>query len=158
MDIEQLKALVWLAFMISLAIGIVYSMKRLKLKPLVSKVLIFSLLAINFLYRFFYGDPIAALFAWFSAVIAVSIMFDALLLLDKSLSEKLSVGLMLATISCGGVLTNAYILSAPISFGIKAFSLAVLVAIHIPLLVALIAYFRGRSDYSKRLVKTWYLA
>lgn len=158
MDIEQLKALVWLAFMISLAIGIVYSMKRLKLKPLVSKVLIFSLLAINFLYRFFYGDPIAALFAWFSAVIAVSIMFDALLLLDKSLSEKLSVGLMLATISCGGVLTNAYILSAPISFRIKAFSLAVLVAIHIPFLVALIAYFRGRSDYSKRLVKTWHLA
>lgn len=44
------------------------------------------------LYRFFHGDPIAALFAWLSAVAAASIIPDALWFLRESLSEKLSVG------------------------------------------------------------------
>lgn len=158
MDFEQLRALTLLIFMISLAIGIAYSIRRLKLNPLISKTLIFSLFITNFLYSFFYRDPIAMLFAWFSAVIAVSIMFDVLLLLNKSLNEKLSVGIALVTISCGGALANAYIFSTPISFGVKAFSLAVFIAIHIPLLVALIAYFKGGSSYSKKIIKTWYLA
>ncbi|MEM4054292.1 MAG: hypothetical protein QW369_01935 [Desulfurococcaceae archaeon] len=157
MDFEQLRTMILLIFMISLAIVIACSIKRLKLNPLISKILILLLFITNFIYKSFYRDPVAALFAWFSAVMAVSTIFDVLLLLGKSLNEKLSVGIVLAVISCGGALANAYVLSTPIGFGVKAFSLAVFTAIHIPLLVALIAYFKGRSDYSKKLVKEWYL-
>lgn len=119
MSIEQLQLLILFALAISAGGVIAYSVVK-----------------------FFESDAIAVLFTWFSAIVAVSVTFSILDFLGREPNEKLALSLMLIVISGGGALTNIYLFSTPISPWFKAFSLVVLIAIHTPFLIALIAYFR----------------
>ncbi|MEM4647616.1 MAG: hypothetical protein QXQ03_04475 [Candidatus Nezhaarchaeales archaeon] len=108
--------------------------------------------------KFYEGDIVALLFAWFSAVIATSLILDVLATLNKRVDEKLAAASTLIVVSACGVLANVVILSSPASLWIKIFSLAILIAVHVPLLVAVIAYSLGKRAYSKRLVERFYLS
>jgi hypothetical protein len=87
---------------------------------------------------------IAVLFTWFSFIIAVNTVFSILNFLNIKLSEKLTVYLMFAVISGGGVLTNILIISTPIDSWIKGFALTILMVLHVPLLIAVMAYLKER--------------
>ncbi|MEM4576350.1 MAG: hypothetical protein QW701_02665 [Candidatus Nezhaarchaeales archaeon] len=107
--------------------------------------------------KFLEADAVASLFAWFSAVMAISLALDVLSLLKKEVSEKLAVALMLIAISGGGVLANIIILLSYIDLWIKVFSLALLIVVHTPLLVAVAYILLGKSKLSRKFVKEFYL-
>ncbi len=70
---------------------------------------------------------------------------------------KLVASSWLVVTSVGGILTNLYIFSVPASLGARIFSLSVLVLVHLPILVALLAYLKGRKELSKKLVNFGYV-
>ncbi len=70
---------------------------------------------------------------------------------------KLMVGSWLTVTSGGGILTNLYIFSVPASLEARIFSLSVLVLVHLPVMVALLAYLKGRKELSKRLINLSYV-
>jgi len=65
---------------------------------------------------------------------------------------KLVVSSWLVVTSVGGILTNGYVFSVPASAAARIFSLSVLILAHVPLLGALIAYVKGKREFSKRLI------
>lgn len=108
--------------------------------------------------KFYEGDAVAFLFAWFSIVMATSLVFDMISSLNKEVNEKLMITLMLAVISGGGILANVLILFSSVDLWLKAFSLTILIAVHVPLLVGIIAYFVGKKLFSKKLIEEFYLS
>lgn len=108
--------------------------------------------------KFYEADVVALLFTWFSMIMATSLAFDIISLLNKEINEKLAIALMLTVISGGGVLANVVIFPSSVDPWLKVFSLATLIAVHVPLLVGIIAYFVGKKLFSKRLVEEFYLS
>jgi hypothetical protein len=76
----------------------------------------------------------------------VNVVFSILDFLNIKLSERLAIYLMFAVIRGGGASTNIPIISTPIDSGIKGFALTILVALHILLLIVVIACFGGKED------------
>lgn len=146
MSIEQLQLLILFILAIFAGVVIAYFMRRRRFRFPYHLIILLALFVTYSTVKFFEGDAIAVLFTWFSAIMAVSVTFSTLDFIGRELNEKLALGLILIVISGGGALTNIYIFSTPISPWYKAFSLAVLIAVHIPLLIALIAYFRGKES------------
>ncbi|MEM2816133.1 MAG: hypothetical protein QW056_02060 [Candidatus Bathyarchaeia archaeon] len=149
MPIEQLQLLILFILAISAGGVIAYFIHRRRFRLPFHLIMLLALFIAYSIVKFFESDAIAVLFTWFSAIMAVSVTFSILDLLGRELNEKLALSLMLIVTSGSGALTNIYLFSTPISPCFKAFSLVVLIAIHIPFMVALIAYFRGKRKLSK---------
>lgn len=129
-----------------------------KLRFPFSKVILLLAFSIYSAVKFLEADVIALIFVWFLAVIAASLALDILLLLNKEVNKKLAVASMLIVISGGGSLANTLIFLSSVDLWIKVFSLALLIVIHVPLIVALVIYLLGKKAVSKRLVERFYLS
>jgi len=157
MSIEQFQVFALFILVVFISAVVAYFMHRRRFRFPFYKV-IFSALLIGYsVVKFFEGNIIAVLFAWFSAIMAVSVILDILVFLERKLNEKLALTLMLIVISGGGVLTNIFIFSSSVGLLIKVFVLAVLIAIHIPFLIAVIARLRGRRKLSGKIIRSFYL-
>jgi len=154
MTTEQLQGLAWLIIGVVFGVAIVYSMRRRRLVFPAYRVWILLLFISSFVVRSFEGDAIGALFVWWSSIIGLSLVLDTLVSLGRKLNEKLAATSMLFVTIMGGILANAYIFSTPTSVGAKIFSVSTLILVHVPFLVALIAYFMGKRKFSKKLVGT----
>lgn len=157
MSIEQLCSYVLFMFAVTRSIVVTYIMHRHGFEFPIHRVILLAFLASYSIIKLLEGDAIAVLFFWMSAVIAVSVTFDALRFFNVHLNEKLALSIILVIMSGGGVLSNIYIFYASLNTWVKVFSLTVLIAVHIPFLVALTAYFRGRRKPSKKLIESFYV-
>jgi len=90
--------------------------------------------------------------------LAVSLVLDALLHFGVDVNEKLAVAVMLATLSGLGFVVNLLMFWSFASLGAKAFALAFLVAVHVPILIAIAAYAKGKREPSKSVVQRLYLS
>lgn len=124
-----------------------------KIKQPIGMMLFLSLFIIMSIVQFFEGNAAAALFLWLSCVLGLSLTLDILTSYNKELNEKLMAAALLAVISIGGILANLYIFSMPTSFFTRIFSLSVLALLHVPLLIALIAYVGGKKELSRKLIR-----
>jgi hypothetical protein len=102
------------------------------------------------------GDVMGVLFLWFVTVFGVSLVLDISVLNDKQIKPKRAAALSFAAISLGGAFATVYIFSVSASFFVRALSLGLLMVVHVPLLVAVIAYVWGKKDLSKKLVN-WFV-
>jgi peptidoglycan/LPS O-acetylase OafA/YrhL len=123
-----------------------------KIKLPIGTVLLLSLFMLMSVAQFFEGNATGALFLWFSCILGLYLALDILVSRGKELNEKFVAGLWLAVTILGGTLANLYIFSVPTSFFTRVFSLSVFVIVHVPLLVAVIAYVWGKKDLSKKLI------
>lgn len=155
MAIEVLLLLI-LLIAIALSILIVHLHWR-RYKPLLPKAFLLASFVIFSVIKFYEANAIALTFAWFSIVMATSLALDALTAVNGEVNEKLAIALMLTAISGVGVPINTVILLSPVDTWIKAFSLSILIAIHVPILVAMIIYLVGRRRTSKELIKKFCL-
>ena len=124
--------------------------RKIKL-PIGTVVVLSSLLLIS-IAQFFEGNAMGALFLWLSCILGLSLALVILVSRGKELNEKVVAGLWLLVTGLGGILANLYIFSMPTSFFMRVFSLSVLALLHVPLLIALIAYVRGKKELSKKLI------
>jgi peptidoglycan/LPS O-acetylase OafA/YrhL len=126
-----------------------------KIKLPIGTVLLLSLFMLMFIAQFFEGNATGALFLWFSCILGLSLALDILMARGKELNEKFVAGLWLLVTSLGGIVANLYIFSMTKSFFTRIFSLSVLALLHVPFLIALIAYVRGKKELSKKLIN-WF--
>jgi len=150
--IEQSLAIV--GFVVALALAIVgaYYMRRRKFKfPVAVAVLLFLFVSV-FIIGSLEGDAIGIFFLWISCILGLSLSLDILTWRGRELNMKLVVSSRLVVTIVGGILTNVYVFSVPASLVARTFSFSVLILAHVPLLVALIAYVKGKREFSKRLI------
>jgi len=123
-----------------------------KIKFPIGMILFLSLFIIISATQFFEGNATGAIFLWFSCVLGLSLTLGILTSYNKELNVKLMAAAMLAVVSLGGIIANLYIFSMPTSFLVRAFSLSALIAVHVPLVIALMAYAFGRKQLSRKLI------
>jgi len=155
-SVEQFYVLISFILAIFVIVAIMVFMRRRRFRFPFYQVLLLVVCAAYFVIKFLESDVIAFLFAWFSVIMAVNVAFSILSFLNIELNEKLAASLMFVAISGGGVLTNIFILSTPVSLWIKGFALTVLIALHVPFLIAMMAYFKGKRELSKKLLRGLY--
>lgn len=144
MLIELLQSLILFILAASTGAFTAYFMRRRRFRFPFHLIILLALFIGYSIIKFFERDAAAFLFTWFSATMAIYVTFSILEFLGREFNEKLALSLMLIVISGGGALTNICLFSMPISLWFKVFSLAVLIAIHIPFIIALMAYFTGK--------------
>jgi len=86
------------------------------------------------------------------------LVLDTLLHFGVDVNEKLAVTVMLATLSGLGLVVNLLALSSSANPGTKAFALAALVAVHVPILTAIAAYAKGKRELSKSVMQRFYFS
>jgi hypothetical protein len=123
-----------------------------KIKLPIGRILFLSLFIVMSIAQFLEGNATGALFLWLSCILGLSLALDILVLRGRELNEKFVAGSLLMAISLGGTLANLYIFSMSTSFFTRVFSLSVLALLHVPLLIALIAYVRGKQELSRKLI------
>jgi peptidoglycan/LPS O-acetylase OafA/YrhL len=123
-----------------------------KIKFPIAMVLMLSFIITMSIIEFSEGNATGAFFLWLSCVLGLSLTLDILTSHNKELNEKLMAAALLVVISLGGILANLYIFSMPTSFFTRIFSLSVFILIHVPLLIAVIAYVRGKKELSRKLI------
>lgn len=159
MTIEQPLVIVGFIVALALTIVVTYYRRRRQLKFPVAiatgAILPFSIS--TFIIRSLEGDAIGVFFLWISCILGLSLSLDMLTWRGGKLNMKLVASSWLVVTSVGGILTNLYIFSVPASLGARIFSLSVLVLVHLPILVALLAYLKGRKELSKKLVNFGYV-
>jgi len=156
MTAEQLQAIAWLTVGVVFGTTIAYSTWRRKLKFPLYRAWILLLFISMFVVDSLEGHTLWTLFAWASSIIGLSLVFDIFTLWGKELNHKLVIGSLLIVTIVGGILVNAYAFSTPTSFGARIFSLAVFTLMITPIIFALIAYFKGKNEHSKRLLSLAY--
>ncbi len=102
--------------------------------------------------QFLGGNAISVLFLWFASVVGFSLVLNILTTRDTRLSMKLLLGAWFLVLSLGGALVNIYIFTVPASLLVRTFSAVVLIAVHVPYIVALTAYFVGKKELSGKLM------
>jgi len=149
---------VLISFILAIFVSIVIMalIRRRRFRFLFYQVLLLVFVTAYSVVKFLESDVIAVLFAWFSVIMAVNVAFGIFDFLNIKLNERLAASLMFVTISGGGVLTIIFILSTPVSLWIKGFTLTVLIALHVPFLIAMITYFKGKRELSKKLLQAFY--
>ncbi len=155
-SVEQFYVLISFILAIFVSIVIMALIRRRRFRFPFYQVLLLVLFVAYSVVKFLESDVTAFLFAWFSVIMAVNVAFSILDFLNIKLNEKLAASLMFVAISGGGVLTNIFILSTPVSLWIKGFALTVLIALHVPFLIAMMAYFKGKRELSKKLMQDFY--
>jgi hypothetical protein len=128
-----------------------------KIKPPIGAISFFCLFIIQAIGWFLEGDVAGVSFLWFSCILGVFIALNILAARGKELNLKLAAGLLVITVSLGGILANLYVFSVPSSLFTRAFSLVMLVLVNVPLLLGILAYVWGKKDLSKKLIG-WYSA
>jgi hypothetical protein len=131
-------------------------------KPLKSKfprgvLLIFVLFMIISVGYIFDGNVLGVIFFWFSCILGISAMLDILVSREKEFNVKLSMGMLVAIISLGGLLVTLYVFLVPAGFYVQIFSVIMLALTNVPLLVAVLAYGLGKKELSKKLVNKFTL-
>jgi hypothetical protein len=101
------------------------------------------------------GNLFAAPFLWFAAIVGVAAVLDTLVAFGRELNPNLAAGLLLAAVTGGGVLVNVLVFSVPSSLIVRIFSAVTLVAVNVPLLIGVSAYFCGKKELSKKAIK-WF--
>jgi peptidoglycan/LPS O-acetylase OafA/YrhL len=124
--------------------------RRIKLE--IGLMMFFSFNVVMCVAEFLEGNAAGALFFWLSCMLGFYLAMDVLVARGKEFNEKSVAGSLLAVISFGGILANVYVFSAPTSLFTRVFSLLLLVAVHVPLLFAVIAYVHGKKELSKKLI------
>ena len=152
MTIEQWQAIAWLIIGVIFGASIAYSMWRRKLKFPVYRAWLLLLFISMFVVDSLEGHTLWALFAWASSIIGLSLVFDILTSWGKELNQKLVIGSILIVTVFGGILTNLYIISVPSSIVVRMFSLTVFILIIMPVLIASIAYLKGKKELSRKLI------
>lgn len=125
---------------------------RQKGKLPIGIMLFFSSNVIMSVAEFLEGNAAGALFLWISCILGLSLALDILVARGKEFNEKFVAGSLLAVISLGGFLANLYVFSMPTSFFTRIFSLSLLAAVNVPLLVAVITYVWGKKELSKKFI------
>ncbi|MCW4025507.1 MAG: hypothetical protein NWF01_10820 [Candidatus Bathyarchaeota archaeon] len=115
-------------------------------------IVIFTLFTIISVCYLFEGNVLGFAFLWFSCILGVSALLDILVSFDREFNIKLSMGLLVAVISLGGILVNVYVFSVPANFYVRIFSVIMLVLTNAPLLVAVAAYALDKKELSKKLI------
>jgi hypothetical protein len=113
MSVEQQPLLMLILASALAGITVIYIARRRKLDSMLSRSMLLTIFAINFVTLSLEGDAMALLFLWFSAFLAVSLALDALPRLGVYVSEKLAVAAMLATLSGPGLVVNLLVLRPP---------------------------------------------
>jgi hypothetical protein len=114
--------------------------------------LLFLLSSMSYLLN---GELFAVPFLWFAAIVGVAAVLDTLVAFNRELNPKLAVGLLVVTVSGGGILVNILVFSVPSSLLVRCFCAIMLVAINVPLIVGVAAYFCGKKRLSAKAVK-WF--
>jgi len=156
MTTEQWQAIAWLIIGVIFGASIAYSMWRRKLKFPVYRAWLMLLFISMFVVDSLEGHTLWVLFAWASSIIGLSLVFDILVSWGKELNQKLVIAPILIVTVVGGILANVYIFSMPSNVVLKIFSLSLFALVNVPVLFALIAYLKGKTELSKKLLNFGY--
>ena len=102
--------------------------------------------------QFSAGNAIFVLFLWFTCVVGFSLVLNVLASRNTRLSMKLLLGAWFLVLSLGGALVNVYLFTVPAGSLVRTFSAVVFIAVHVPYIVALSAYFVGKKELSGKLM------
>lgn len=102
--------------------------------------------------QFLGGNAIFVLFLWFACVVGFSLLLNVLTSRNTRLSMKLLLGAWFLVLSLGGALVNVYLFTVPAGLLVRIFSVVVFVAVHVPYIVAMTAYFVGNKELSGKLL------
>ena len=158
MSVEQQPLLMLILASALAGITVIYIARRRKLNSMLSRSVLLTVFTINFVTLSLESDAMALLFLWFSAFLAVSLALDALPRLGVYVSEKLAVAAILATLSGLGLVVNLLVLSSSAGLGTKVFVLGAFAAVHVPLIIALAAYAKGKRELSKGVMQRLYFS
>lgn len=101
----------------------------------------------------FSDNPVAfAVFAWGTGFEGAFLALGSLVAIGKKLNPKVAAGLLLSTISLGGVLVNIYLFSVQTGFLTRLLFASLLVAFHAPLAVGFSARARGKEQLYRRII------
>lgn len=154
----SLLTLILASAFVGVMVAAIYIARRRRLDPLFPRSVFLTIFVIYFVVLSLEGRAMALLFLWFSAILAVSSILDALLYFGVDVNEKLALAMMLATLSGLGLVVNLLMLWSSASLGAKVFALAILVAVHVPILIAIAAYAKGKRELSKSAMRYLYLS
>ena len=102
--------------------------------------------------QFLGGNAIFVLFLWFACVVGFGLVLNVLASRNTQMSMKLLLGAWFLVLSLGGALVNVYLFTVPAGLLVRTFSAVVFIAVHVPYIVAVTAYFVGKKELSGKLM------